>query len=157
MSVKSESYDPTSATQPVADPVYVTITRDNLARLKERASAGEDAGCVLAMIGEDLAKMPCLHGTQHASETPAMMYPEWVACIVAAARKRQKLESLESAARATCTDCGRGDPPFRFHERGDLRHDYGFCRARAIYELIAALDAPRPAAGVPSAPEGPKP
>ena len=43
-------------------------------------------GC-LAMIRDQLTLYPCMHDNDDHSATPPMMYPEWIACIIARAVK----------------------------------------------------------------------
>ena len=55
----------------------------------ERKAEADAATACLAMIGEELAKMKCLHEMQGAHDIP-VLYPEWVACVVAKAREEER-------------------------------------------------------------------
>lgn len=48
-------------------------------RVKQDADMA--AGC-LGMIRDFLASRPCAHGVGKPHDTPPMLYPEWIACVI---------------------------------------------------------------------------
>ena len=56
-----------------------------LAAKDARIAELEGAAECLSMVRERLEVHGCLHGTHDGGQTPPMMYPEWVDCVVAKA------------------------------------------------------------------------
>jgi len=66
------------------------------------------------MIREALSVFGCEHGDGNHPSTPPMMFPEWIACVVAHARREQREADAKIAEKtanfgditATCERCG---------------------------------------------------
>lgn len=118
-------------------------------KLEHENINGDMAGGILEMIRETLDAITCHHeaefGRPCSAETPAMMYPEWIQCIVSDRMKRiraleaqvEKADALANGARAFLVE---------HHEPGCECEAYvPECAAHDLKAQLLAYESARPA------------